>query len=241
MPSVIFVALDHMRCLDWLVGWVGSRPGTAVSEVPSLQAAASEVPRLGPVLMIAPSSEVGALEELAHAVAEHQCQAGATVVFVHLATPEYGLLVQEWDCIRRSFSPRRCSLAHLQREIDAVLARYQVPPQVYEQIRGIGYYDCVKVDGQTLHVQTEVAGRSEPCVRTTVHRDGALIYTATAPWSAGSDRGRVAGPGTTRPGRLHGPQPSAELRAWRTSTSRTESFRGRSCTTGPGCAGRRPT
>lgn len=190
MPNVLLVALDQMRLLEWLVSWVESRPRATIAQAADLRTAADLVASTAPVLVLAPSQELPNAESFMTSVLEHQHAAVLTLIFVHLVAPEYGLLVYDYDRTSRAFGRRRCSLSRLQHEIDAVLERHRVPPEVCEQVSGIGFYDCLQLEGQTLHVQTEVAGRSDPRIRTTVHRGGEILSSTSQPWPPGLfDRG----------------------------------------------------
>jgi hypothetical protein len=185
VPNVLLVALDQMRLLEWLVSWVESRPRATITQAADLQAAAEQVASTAPVLVLAPSQELLHGETFMKTVLEHQHETVLTLIFVHLVAPEYGLILYEYDRGSRAFARRRASLSRLQNEIDAVLERHRVPPEVCEQVRGIGFYDCLQLDGKTLHVQTEVAGRADPRIRTTVHRDGEILSSTSEPWPPG--------------------------------------------------------
>ncbi len=55
-------------------------------------------------------------------------------------------------------------------------------PAVSEAIRGIGFYDSVQREGRSLHVQTEVIGRREAVVRSTVLEGGTVHYAERKPY-----------------------------------------------------------
>ncbi len=53
--------------------------------------------------------------------------------------------------------------------------------------RDIGFYDSVELDGRVYHVQTEVVGRREPVIRTTVLDGGAVVLAERQAYPAGED------------------------------------------------------
>ena len=42
-------------------------------------------------------------------------------------------------------------------------------------LRDIGYYDCLELNGKSFHVQTEVMGKDEVKIKTSVISDGAIL------------------------------------------------------------------
>jgi hypothetical protein len=47
------------------------------------------------------------------------------------------------------------------------------------ELRNIGFYACVKLGERSLHVQTEVSGKKEMVVRTTVIENGEVLDATT--------------------------------------------------------------
>lgn len=178
MRAVLLVSFEHLLGSENL----GAGPQVELLHVVDLQEGLKVIKSRLPELVLVPAVAAknvpdGVLSLIRRQVPEFR----STVIVVATNRRDNELTIHEWNAQQGDFASRWSSIVNLKQEVQGILRRSEEIRATKERVRDIGFYDCVKRDGRTLHVQTEVIWRDRIVVQSTVIEGGEVLHTTATP------------------------------------------------------------
>jgi DNA-binding response OmpR family regulator len=178
MRAVLLVGFEHLLGSENL----GAGPQVELLHVADLKEALQLIKSRLPELVLVPAvAEKNVSEGFPQLIRRQVPEFRSTVIVVATNRRDNELTIHEWDAPQGAYTKRWSSIVNLKQEVQAILRRSEEARAAKERIRDIGFYDCVKRDGRTLHVQTEVIWRDRIVVQSTVIEAGEVRHTAAIP------------------------------------------------------------
>lgn len=192
MPTALFIGLEHLfksMQLD------KDRPSEVVHAT-DLSSAMSQFRKLSPRLVLLPATIDGVCRGGFLGLLKRRFpDCHATVIVFDAKKQGNELTVYGWDSAQRSFSSRSSSMDKLQREIQTALdweeeptpILDEMPKAIKDEIKNIGFYNCVELKGRSFHVQTEIISRDLMQIKSTVLEGGTVLDTSVQPYPSHLD------------------------------------------------------
>jgi hypothetical protein len=187
MPTALFIGLEHLfksMQLD------RDKPSDVV-HASDLSSAMSQFRRLSPKLVLLPSTINGVCRGgFLGLLKRRYPDCHATVIIFDAKKQGNELTIYSWDSVQRSFVSRSSSMDRLRQEIQTALdweedptpVQDEIPKAIKDEIKTIGFYNCVEVKGRSFHVQTEIISRELMQVKSTVLEGGTVLDTSVQPY-----------------------------------------------------------
>jgi serine/threonine-protein kinase len=96
------------------------------------------------------------------------------VILIDINDTHRELAIHLWGQGNKKIPVRRAPLAHLDDEIDQLCSRTKKAWEFHEDIRNVGFYNTVKAEDRTVHVETEVTLGGKIEITTKIWADGTV-------------------------------------------------------------------
>ncbi len=148
--------------------------------VPDTQRAIEEIRARSPQLVVVDASlDKAASGGFTDDVLDRLPDFRSPVIIVKLEPPNPGLSIHEWNAANEHFITRTVPPERLRQEIERLCGQTAQATmraeEAHEEIRSIGYNNCVERGKRVIHVQTEVLGEDEIMIKTTILEEGAVV------------------------------------------------------------------